>query len=150
MFNIERIGNATRALSLAQSAFNMAVEHVKERKQFGRPIAEFQGIQWKIAEMRVKLDAARLLLYRAASNADKGAPVPIEATIAKCYINQAAFEIANESLQIFGGYGYSTEYPLEYIFRRVRGWMIAGGTIEVLKNKIAEDAIGMRFSQRRR
>jgi hypothetical protein len=150
MFNVERIGNATRAFSLAQSAFDMAVEHAKTRHQFGRPIAEFQGIQWKLAEMKIKLDAARLLLYRAAINADKGAPSPIETSIAKVYCNTAAFEVAHEALQIFGGYGFSTEYPLSYIFSRIRGWMIAGGTPEMLKNKIAEDVLGMKFSQRKK
>lgn len=148
MFNVERIGNTTRSLSLAQLAFELAVKHAKEREQFGRKIAEFQGIQWKIAEMKMKLDAGRLLLYRAATNADKGVPVPIETSIAKAYINVASFEVAHEALQIFGGYGYSTEYPLEYIFRKVRGWMIAGGTPEMLKNKIAEDVFEMKFSQR--
>jgi alkylation response protein AidB-like acyl-CoA dehydrogenase len=149
MFNVERSGNATRALALAQSAFEKAVQHSKEREQFGRPLAEFQGIQWKIAEMKIKLDAARLLLYRAATNADLGAPSLLETSIAKSYVNTAAFEVAHEALQIFGGYGYSTEYPLEYIFRRVRGWMIAGGTPEMMKNKIAEEVLGMKFSQRR-
>lgn len=150
MFNVERLGNTSRSLALAQAAFDMAVEHAKEREQFGRPIAEFQGIQWKVADMKMKLDAGRLLLYRAGTNADQGAPSPLESSIAKAYINTIAFEVAHESLQIFGGYGYSTDYPLEYIFRRIRGWMIAGGTPEVLKNKIAEDVFGMRFSQRRR
>lgn len=150
MFNVERLGNTSRSLALAQAAFDMAVEHAKEREQFGRPIAEFQGIQWKVADMKMKLDAGRLLLYRAASNADQGAPSPLESSMAKAYINTIAFEVAHESLQIFGGYGYSTDYPLEYIFRRIRGWMIAGGTPEVLKNKIAEDVFGMRFSQRKR
>lgn len=150
MFNIERMGNTSRSLALAQAAFDMAVEHAKERKQFGRPLAEFQGIQWKVAEMKMKLEAGRLLLYRAATNADKGAPSPLEASIAKAYINTTAFEVAHEAVQIFGGYGYSTDYPLEYIFRRVRGWMIAGGTPEMLKNKIAEDVFGMKFSQRKK
>ena len=149
MFNIERMGNTSRSLALAQAAFDMAVEHAKDRKQFGKSLAEFQGIQWKIAEMKMKLEAGRLLLYRAATNADKGAPSPLEASIAKAYINTSAFEVANEAVQIFGGYGYSTDYPLEYIFRRVRGWMIAGGTPEMLKNKIAEDVFGMKFSQRK-
>jgi len=150
MFNIERLGNTSRSLALAQAAFDMAVEHAKERKQFGRPLAEFQGIQWKIAEMKMKLDAGRLLLYRAATNADKGVPSPLEASIAKAYVNTIAFEVAHEAVQIFGGYGYSTEYPLEYIFRRIRGWMIAGGTPEMLKNKIAEEVFGMKFSQRKK
>jgi alkylation response protein AidB-like acyl-CoA dehydrogenase len=149
LFNIERIGNATRALSLAQKAFDLAVAHAKERQQFGKALAEFQGIQWKVAEMKIKLDAARLLLYRAAVEADTGSPKVLETSIAKAYVNTAAFEVVNEAMQIFGGYGYSTEYPIEYLFRRIRGWMIAGGTPEMLKNKIAEEVFGMRFSQRK-
>lgn len=149
-FNIERMGNTARALALAQLSFNMAVEHAKERKQFDRILAEFQGIQWKVADMKMKLDAGRLLLYRAATNADEGTPSPLESSEAKAYVNTIAFEVAHESLQIFGGYGYSTEYILEYIFRRIRGWMIAGGTPEILKNKIAEDVFKMRFSQRKK
>lgn len=148
MFNVERLGNATRALSLAQAAFNMSVEHAKEREQFGKPLSEFQGIQWKVAEMKMKLDAARLLIYRAASNADKGVPQQLETAVAKAYTNTVAFEVAHEALQIHGGYGYSNEYPLEYIFRRVRGWMIAGGTVEILKNSIASGVFGRHFSQR--
>ena len=149
IFNIERTGNAIRSLALAQSAFDRAVEHAKQRIQFGRPIMEFQGLQWKFADMKIKLDAARLLLYRAAVNADCGAPSGSETAIAKAYANQIAFEVANDALQVFGGYGYSSEYPLEYIARRVRGWMIAGGSIEILKNKIAESIFDTKFSQRR-
>ena len=100
--------------------------------------------------MKIKLDAARLLLYRAAVNAEKGAPSAEETAIAKAFANTSAFEVAHEALQIFGGYGYSTEYPLEYIFRRVRGWMIAGGSVEMMKNKIAEAVLGMRISQRKK
>lgn len=147
-FNIERLGNSTRSLSLAQLAFDLAVRHAKQRKQFGRELCEFQGIQWKVAEMRMKLDAARLLLYRAAFHADRGAPDEAETAIAKAFCNQAAFEVANEALQVFGGYGYSQEYPMEYLFRRIRGWMIAGGTTEILKNRIAESVFERKFRQR--
>ena len=148
IFGVERVGNAVRALALAQSAFDRAVEHAKSREQFGRPLCEFQGLQWKFADMRMKLDAARLLIYRAVSNADDGAPDPGEASIAKCFTNEIAFEVANDALQVFGAMGYSTEYPLEYFVRRTRGWMIAGGSVEMMRNRIAEDIFGRRFSQR--
>lgn len=148
VFGVERVGNAVRALALAQSAFDRAVEHAKTREQFGRPLCEFQGLQWKFADMRMKLDAARLLIYRAVANADEGAPDPGEASIAKCYTNEIAFEVANDALQVFGAMGYSTEYPLEYFVRRTRGWMIAGGSVEMMRNRIAEDVFGRRFSQR--
>ena len=149
VFGVERIGNAVRALALAQSAFDRAVEHAKTRQQFGRPLCEFQGLQWRFADMRMKLDAARLLIYRAAVNADAGAPDPAEAAIAKCFANEAAFEVTNQALQVFGASGYSTQFPLEYLARRVRGWMIAGGSVEMMRNRIAEDVFDRRFSQRR-
>ncbi|MPZ89983.1 MAG: acyl-CoA dehydrogenase, partial [Nitriliruptorales bacterium] len=136
------------ALSLAQSAFDRAVEHVKVREQFGRPLCEFQGLQWKFADMRMKLDAARLLIHRAVINADAGAPDPSEAAIAKCFANEAAYEVANQALQAFGASGCSTELPLEYIARRVRGWMIVGGSVEMMRNRIAEAVFDRRFSQR--
>jgi alkylation response protein AidB-like acyl-CoA dehydrogenase len=148
IFNVERIGNATRSLALGQAAFDHAVAHARERRQFGRRLAEFQGLQWKLADMKMKLDAARLLVYRAAAGADRGAPSPLDTAIAKAFANTAGFEVANEALQILGGYGYSTEYPLEYLARRTRGWMIAGGTVEILKNRIAEGIFGESFSQR--
>lgn len=148
IFGVERVGNAVRALALAQSAYDRAVEHAKERRQFGRPLCEFQGLQWRFADMRMKLDAARLLIYRAVANADGGAPDPAEASIAKCYTNEIAFQVANDALQVFGAMGYSAEYPLEYFVRRTRGWMIAGGSVEMMRNRIAEDIFGRRFSQR--
>ena len=148
MFNVERAGNATRSLALAQLAFDIAVEHAKTRVQFGRPLCEFQGIQWKFADMKEKLDAARLLIYRAVVNADEGNLSPTECAVAKAFANEAAFWVAHEALQVMGGYGYSTEFTIEYIFRRVRGWMIGGGTVEIMKNRIAEGIFGRHFSQR--
>jgi alkylation response protein AidB-like acyl-CoA dehydrogenase len=147
-FNVERIGNSARALALGRYSFEFAREHALTRHQFGRPLAEFQGLQWKFAEMKAKLDAAQLLLYRAAVNADHGFPSPEETAIAKLVCNRAGFEIANESLQVLGGLGYSTETLVEYCLRRTRGWMIAGGTIEMLLNRIAESVFDRRFSQR--
>ncbi|MQA87472.1 MAG: acyl-CoA dehydrogenase [Streptosporangiales bacterium] len=149
IFGVERVGNAVRALALAQAAFDQAVEHAKVRKQFGRRLCEFQGIQWKFADMRMQLDAARMLVYRAACNADQtGVPDPAEVSVAKAYANEAAFMVTNQALQVFGASGYSTEFPLEYLARRVRGWMIAGGSVEMQRNRIAEAVFGERFSQR--
>lgn len=147
-FNVERIGNSARALALGQHAFKLAREHAMTRRQFGRPLCEFQGLQWKFADMQMQLDAARLLLYRAAANADKGLPSAQETAIAKAYCNRAGFEVASEALQIMGGTGYSEGTLVEYCFRRTRGWMIAGGSIEMMKNRIAEGIFERRFSQR--
>ena len=98
--------------------------------------------------MRIKLDAAQLLLYKAASGADSGFPSPTETAIAKAYCNQIGFDVANEALQVMGGMGYSRESLVEYCVRRCRGWMIAGGSIEILKNRIAEGVFERTFSQR--
>lgn len=147
-FNAERIGNASRSLAYGEYCFQAARSYALDREQFGRPICEFQGLQWKFADMRVALDAARLLLYRAASNADQGLPDAAETAIAKIMCNRTGFDTANQAIQIMGGMGYSTETLVEYCFRRCRGWMIAGGSIEMLQNRIAEHVFGRRFSQR--
>jgi len=147
-FNVERIGNAARSLALGRYAFETARAWALERRQFGRLLCEFQGLQWKFAEAKMKLDAAQLLLYRAAANADRGFPSPEETAIAKAYCNQTGFDVANDSLQVMGGMGYSQESLVEYCLRRCRGWMIAGGSIEILKNRIAEHIFERSFPQR--
>jgi alkylation response protein AidB-like acyl-CoA dehydrogenase len=147
-FNVERIGNASRSLALGRYAFEAARQWAMQRRQFGRLLCEFQGLQWKIADMKIKLDAAQLLLYRAAANADRGFPSADETAIAKAACNQAGFEVANEALQAMGATGYSSETLVEYCMRRCRGWMIAGGSVEILKNRIAEGVFGRSFPQR--
>lgn len=147
-FNVERIGNASRALAVGRHAFEVARVHAMDRKQFGKPLCEFQGLQWKFAEMAVKLEAAQLLLYRAASVPDGELPSAFDTSVAKFACNQAGFEVANEALQVMGGYGYSTESLVEYCVKRTRGWMIAGGSTEILKNRIAEHVFERRFDQR--
>jgi alkylation response protein AidB-like acyl-CoA dehydrogenase len=147
-FNVERVGNAARSLALGRYAYEAARAWAMQRKQFGRLLCEFQGLQWKFSEMKIKLDAGQLLLYRAAVNADRGFPSAEETAIAKAFCNQAGFDIANESLQVMGGLGYTQEELVEYCVRRCRGWMIAGGSIEILKNRIAEAVFERTFSQR--
>jgi alkylation response protein AidB-like acyl-CoA dehydrogenase len=149
-FNVERIGNATRSLAFGRYAFNKARDHAKTREQFGRPLSEFQGLQWKFAEMAIKLESAQLLLYRAAVNADRGFPSAYETSVAKAACNLAGFEVASEAVQVMGALGYSRETLVEYCMRRCRGWMIAGGSIEMLKNRIAEHIFDRRFDQRNR
>jgi hypothetical protein len=147
-FNVERLGNAARSLALGRLAFTIARDHVLQRVQFGRPLAEFQGIQWKFAEVAVALEGAQLLLDRAARHAAAGLPSAYETSVAKLAANRAGFQAADEALQVMGAMGYSTETLVEYCFRRTRGWLIAGGSTEILKNRIAEDVLGRRFSQR--
>jgi len=147
-FNVERVGNAARALALGEYCFGAAKAHAGTRVQFGRPLMEFQGIQWKFAEMRVALDAARLLLCRAAVRGSAGLPDAQEVAIAKFACNQAGWLAANESMQVMGGTGYSKDLLIEYCVRRTRGWMIAGGSLEMMRNRIAEGVFGRSFSQR--
>lgn len=142
IFNIERLGNAARSLACGQRALDLAVEHLGQRRQFGRPLAEFQGLRWKVAESRTRLEAARLLLYRAATELSGGTPDGTLAAMAKLACNTAGYEATNEAAQIFGGYGMTTEYPLAYLLARTRAWMIAGGSVEILKNRIADDMLG--------
>ncbi len=108
-FNVERLGNTARSLAFGRYAFNQAREHALTRKQFGRPLCEFQGLQWKFADMAIKLEGAQLLLYRAAANADRGLPSAYETAVAKAACNQAGFEVAHEAVQIMGAMGYSRE-----------------------------------------
>lgn len=144
-FNVERLGNSSRALALGRHAFELAREHAVNRRQFGQPLVNFQGLQWKFAEMKIKAEAAQLLLYRAAVGADTGFPSPQDTAIAKVACNRAGFDMANEAMQIMGGTGYGEESLVEYCFRRTRGWMIAGGTIEILLNRIAEGVFDRRL-----
>lgn len=151
-FNVERLGNSSRALALGRHAFNVAREHAIVRKQFGRELCEFQGIQWKFAEMQLKLELAQLMLYKAAQEAElpgrRGLPSAQNTALAKLACNQAGWDVSNEALQVMGGMGYSQESLVEYCVRRTRGWMIAGGSIEMLKNRIAEGVFDRSFSQR--
>jgi alkylation response protein AidB-like acyl-CoA dehydrogenase len=147
-FNIERLGNSARSLALGRHAFNLARDYALNRKQFGRELCEFQGIQWKFAEMKLKLESAQLLLYKAALEGETGLPSAQSTAMAKLACNQAGFDVANEALQIMGAMGYSQESIVEYCVRRTRGWMIAGGSIEILKNRIAEGVFDRQFPQR--
>ena len=147
-FNVERLGNSARALALGRYAYEEARQWAATRRQFGRLLCEFQGLQWKFADMRIKLDAAQLLLYRAAANANSGMPRADETAIAKAYCNLVGHEVAGEAMQVMGGMGYSDDSLVEYCYRRTKGWMIAGGTIEILKNRISEAVFERRFSQR--
>lgn len=147
-FNAERIGNTARSLAVGRYAFERAREHALQRRQFGKLLCEFQGIQWKFADMTLKLESAQLLLYRAAVNADRGLPSARETTMAKLACNQAGFEVANEAIQVMGATGFSEDALVEYCMRRCRGWMIAGGSLEMMRNRLAEEIFDRRFSQR--
>lgn len=147
-FNLERCGNAAMSLGIAGAALDAAIDRAKARTQFGRPLCEFQGLQWMLARLAMKLEAARLLTYRATSNAARGLPSPLEASMAKAFANEMGVEVTNGALQVFGGLGYLRECPLERMVRDARAWGIAGGTVEVQLNQIASQLFGRKFSQR--
>ena len=147
-FDLERCGNTTMSLAIAQSALDYVLDYVQEREQFGKPIIDFQAVQLQIAEMKMKIDAARLLLYRAVVNAQMGLPSVADSSIAKCFANEMVREVTGKALQLMGGYGYSKEFPVEQKLRDGWGWGIAGGTIDIQKTNIAAALVGRRFNQR--
>jgi alkylation response protein AidB-like acyl-CoA dehydrogenase len=148
-FSIERLGNSTSSMALAQAALDRTAAYVQERKQFGKEIIEFQTMQTMLADMVVQVEAARLLIYRAAHHAGTGAPVPIEASVAKCFTNEMAKRVTDLAIQMHGGYGYSEEYQVERMHRDAHGWAIAGGTPTIQRMRIASEYLGRRFDQRR-
>lgn len=148
-FDLERCGNATMALAQASGALEDVLAYVAERRQFGKPIIEFQAVQLKLAEMQMQVEAARLLIYRAASNAEDGLPSILDSSVAKCYANEIARTVAGNAVQLMGGYGYSREYPMERRLRDAWGWGIAGGAVDIQKVNIASAMAGRRFDQRR-
>ncbi len=149
LFNIERLGNATMALGVAAGALDQVTAYVQERRQFGKPIVDFQAVQIRLAEMALKVEAARLMIHRAAANAGTGLPISREAAMAKCFANEMTREVTGAALQLMGGYGYAREYGMEQRFRDSWGWGIAGGAIDIQKVNIAADLAGRRFDQRR-
>ncbi|MGC8517798.1 MAG: acyl-CoA dehydrogenase family protein [Steroidobacteraceae bacterium] len=148
-FDLERCGNATMSLSQASGALEDALAYVQERKQFGKPLVDFQAVQLKLAEMQMKVEAARLLIWRAVATMSDGLPNVLDASVAKCFANEAAREVCGHAVQLMGGYGYSREYPMERRLRDAWGWGIAGGAIDIQKVNIASAMIGRRFDQRR-
>src|SRR6266513_767370 len=140
--NHERCGNAAMCLGAAQGALEYAIRYMNERVIGGRPLADLQGLQWKIADMAVQLDGARLLLYRAVAMAGPhGTPPALETAMAKTAANLAAKFVCDEAIQLLGGYGYSREYPVERAYRDIRGLCIGAGTIEVQRNYIGTNLL---------
>lgn len=148
VFNVERMGNSSRSLAVAELAYERSLQYVTERKQFDRPLCEFQGIQWKLADMKLRIEQARWLLYKAVVEADRGLPSALDSSLAKLACNEASESVCREAIQIHGGYGLSREYPFSYLYARARGWVIAGGTVEMLRNRIAVEILGRNFDQR--
>ena len=136
-----RIGIAAQALGIAEGAFEEAVNYMKERKQFNRPLAAFQGLQWMIAEMDTKIEAAKHLVYKAAWLKDNKLPYTVEAARAKLFAAEVAMDVTTKAVQIFGGYGYTKEYPVERMMRDAKITEIYEGTSEVQKMVISGNAL---------
>lgn len=134
-------GNPPICLGVAEAAFQHITKHVQDRQQFGRPLADNQGVQWKLADMAIDIEAARALLYRAASRVDAGQPSIIDTSITKTFVNQMAIRVTNEAMQLAGAYGLSEEYPYERYFRDVRGMAIGYGTTEIHRSSIAREIL---------
>jgi len=147
-YNSQRVGAATVALGLADGAYRLALDYAREREQFGRPIAEFQGLQWMLADMSTQIDAARLLIHRAAASADPF-PDPELAAKSKIFASEMAIKVSNDALQIFGARGYSRNYPLERIARDARMFTIGGGTAQILRTVVAARILGAKLPQTR-
>ncbi len=153
-YNSQRVGAATVALGIAEGAYELALAYSGEREQFGRPINEFQGIQWKLADMSIRLAAAQALVYKAAASAGPSAengrfPDMLQAAQAKIFTSEMAIDVTNQALQMFGARGYSRNLPLERMVRDARMFTIGGGTAEVLRNVVAGAILGKKLPQTR-
>jgi butyryl-CoA dehydrogenase len=151
-YNSQRVGAGAVAMGIAAGAVEHAVGWVKEREQFGRPIGEFQGVQWMLADMQTQLTASRLMIHAAAaSKGPKGSPFPDPnlAAQAKIFASEAAIKIVNDALQLYGARGYSRDFPLERMARDVRMFTIGGGTAQVLRTLVASKLLGWKLPQTR-
>ena len=148
-YNGQRIGAATVALGLADGAYELALAYSQDREQLGRPICEFQGVQWMLADMATQIAAARLLIYKAAAGAGDAFPDPTEAAQAKIFTSEMAIKVTNDALQLFGAAGYSRNRPLERMVRDARIFTIGGGTAQLLRTVVASRLLGSRLPQTR-
>ncbi|MEC8698335.1 MAG: 3-sulfinopropanoyl-CoA desulfinase [Pseudomonadota bacterium] len=148
-YNSQRVGAGTMALGIAQGAYQHALDYVQEREQFGRPIYEFQGLQWMLADMAIQIDCAQLMLYRAAANAGDSFPDATEAAKAKVIAADMALKVTNDALQLFGAAGYSRRRPMERLCRDGRMFSIGGGTAQILRTVVATRILGKKLPQTR-
>ncbi len=148
-YNAQRVGAAAVALGIARGAYDLARDYALTREQFGRPIAEFQGLQWMLADMSIRLAAAQALVHRAARSGGEGFPEMTAAAQAKVLAAETAIAVTNDALQIFGAAGYSRNLPVERMLRDARMFTIGGGTVQILRNQIAAGILGRKFPQTR-
>jgi alkylation response protein AidB-like acyl-CoA dehydrogenase len=148
-YNAQRLGAATVALGIAEGAYRLALDYAQDREQFGRPICEFQGLQWMLADMSIQLEAARGLIHRAAAAAGHEFPDQTAVAQAKVFASDMAIRVTNDALQIFGAAGYSRERPLERMVRDARMFTISGGTAQILRTQIASRILARKLPQAR-
>ena len=148
-YNAQRLGAGTVALGIAVGAYDLALDYLGTREQFGRPIAEFQGLQWMLVDMHTRLEAARLLLHRAAAGAGTGFPDITQAAEAKIFASESAIAVTNDALQMFGAAGYSRDLPLERMVRDARMFTIGGGTAQILRTVVASRILNRKLPQTR-
>jgi alkylation response protein AidB-like acyl-CoA dehydrogenase len=148
-YNGQRVGAATVALGIAEGAYEAALAYSQSREQFGRPICEFQGLQWMLADMSVRLAAAQALVYKAAAGAGSGFPDILEAAQAKILASETAIQVTNDALQLHGAAGYSRNHPLERMLRDARMFTIGGGTAQILRTVVASRLLGRKLPQSR-
>ena len=152
-YNAQRIGAATVAIGIAQGAYDLALDYAQKREQFGRPIAEFQGLQWMLVDMGTGIEAARLMIMKAAAGAEaeegSGFPDIAQAARAKILASETAIRVTNDALQVFGAAGYSRNFPLERMVRDARMFTIGGGTAQILRTLVASQILGRKLPQTR-
>ena len=148
-YNSQRVGAAAVALGIAQGAYEMALDYAVQRHQFGRPICEFQGLQWMLADMCTQLNAARLMIHNAAVSAGDGFPDLLLAAQAKIFAAEMAQKVTNDALQVFGAIGYGRALPLERMVRDARMFTIGGGTAQILRTVVASAILGRKLPQTR-
>ena len=148
-YNAQRVGAATVALGIAQGAYDLALDYSQQREQFGRPICEFQGLQWMLVDMNIQLEAARALIHKAAAGTGGDFPDMAQAARAKIFTADAAIRVTNDALQVFGAAGYSRNLPLERMVRDARMFTIGGGTAQILRTVVASKILDRRLPQTR-
>ena len=147
-FSIERLGNSTMSLAIGQACLDRTARYIQDRRQFGKPIVEFQSVQTTFADMILQVEATRLLIKRAATKAGRGAPASLEASVAKCFANEMAKRVSDLAMGLHGGYGYSEEYGIERFHRDAHGWALGGGTPTIQRTRIVSEYLGRSFNQR--
>lgn len=148
-FNVERLGNTTMSLAIAEAALEETVKYTQERQCFGKEIIDFQAVQLQVANMAIKIEAGKLLLYRNAVEASEGTLSTFNSSVGKCFNNEICMEVTDMAMSCHGGYGFSKRYPIESMLRDSRGWALAGGTTQMQKINIAAALTGRKFNHRK-